>query len=147
MGVMVVLVPVAMAAAGMLETRKTEQRELVLGTRMKNRDLLNKSLVRAGWAVEEKDGVLKVEGGPDKQLTIHLNDESRTHDFRFVGDWTEEEAAELVSLIQEEYTLLLQEQVYRRLKERASTRGLELESEEVQEDHSIVLTYTVQGGP
>jgi hypothetical protein len=147
MGVSLVLIPLALAIQGMVVTRgEKRQQQFVLKTRMKNRELLLSALRKTGVEPVEKDGIIRTAHGPDKQLSFHLNEENG-YDVRFTGKWSLEEAEEWTTQLHEEYTLLLQEQVYRKLLERSKERGLDLETEEVEDDNSIVLTFTVREGP
>ena len=50
-----------------------------------------------------------------------------------------QEAAELFSELYDEYTTLVQQEIYEKLLENIKDRNLNLESEEVTEDNSICL--------
>ena len=64
----------------------------------------------------------------------------------FVGDTTLDEATDLVARIDAAYGLRVQTEVLARLRERAPAAGMEVESETIEDDHSVTLVLNVNGG-
>lgn len=62
----------------------------------------------------------------------------------FKGNIKEEEAYEFKKILETQYGKLLQEAVYSKIKQKAAEQGLELETEQIKEDDTIVLTYNVR---
>lgn len=146
MSVSLVLIPVAIAVAGAISTRKERSQEVPdsfrLGTRMKDEGLLRTAL--------ENYGCRSVAMGQTIDSTINgarilfERNERGVFEAVFVGDIPSDHAQTFLADLDEEYTRMVQQQVYQNLLSRARERGLILESEEVQEDNSIVLTLQVQ---
>lgn len=78
----------------------------------------------------------------DVQIECVFNPNRNAIDIFFIGA-NEEKAQELVSQIETEYGNVIQELVYKKLKNDAGSKGLTLESEELTENKSIVLTYNI----
>ena len=66
-----------------------------------------------------------------------------TYDFVFTGDYDEEEAKKYVKNISDEYALKVQEQTYLKLIEKIKKEKLNLESEIVDSEDSIILTLNI----
>lgn len=62
----------------------------------------------------------------------------------FRGNIRPEDAYEFKDLLETQYGKLLQEAVYNQIRQKAEAEGLELETEQIEEDDTIVLTYNVQ---
>ena len=62
----------------------------------------------------------------------------------FIGGIPAERAEEFLAGLYDQYTRQVQQEVYQKVKERAASKGMVLESEEMQADDSIVLTFCVQ---
>jgi len=71
-----------------------------------------------------------------------FNPNRKAIDMFFIGA-TESKAQNIVTKIEEEYGNVIQELVYKKLKSDATNKGLTLESEQLTEDKSIVLTYNI----
>ncbi len=78
----------------------------------------------------------------DVQIECVFNPNRKAIDLFFIGA-NKEKAQELVSQIETEYGNVIQELVYKKLKNDAGSKGLTLESEELTENKSIVLTYNI----
>lgn len=112
-----------------------------LETRCKDESLLRAALENYGCrsfvSGEQVDSAI------DGKRIVFQRNEQGAFDAVFTGGITVEHAQEFVDNLHDEYTQQVQQQVYRRLLSKAKDRGLELESEEVQQDNSILLTFTV----
>jgi hypothetical protein len=53
--------------------------------------------------------------------------------------------AQVIQMVEEQYALEVQASVYEKLRSRASEEGLVFESETVDDDNTIVLTYFTEG--
>lgn len=145
MSVTLVLIPVAIAVAGAISTRKERSQELSnsfsLETRMKDEELLKAALENYGC----KSVVMEetIDSTLDGTRILFERNEQDVFEVVFVGDISTDHARTFVAELDEEYTQLVQQQVYENLLSRARQRGLVMESEEVQEDNSIVVTFRV----
>ncbi|WP_043930620.1 hypothetical protein [Bacillus sp. EB01] len=94
-------------------------------------------------AYEKADGEIScvVQGTPltfrqngDAPFTVEIKSNPNMHEmYAYLSD------------IDEEYKRCLQSVVYEKLKQRAAEKNLSIESEEVLEDNSIVITLNIQG--
>lgn len=118
-----------------------EQDAVIASTVMKERELLKSVLTDYGCEVrlEGKELLTNVEGAT---LSFVLGKEGN-YDAWFTGDITEERAKEIVTEIQDMYTREVQSSTYNKVVKDAETKGYSLESEEMEEDNSIVLTYVI----
>jgi uncharacterized linocin/CFP29 family protein len=159
MSVEIVLMPIAIAAvAGAIKTRNENNKELArtlrneknressgyftLGTRIKDTKLLEETLKIYGCKNVLIGDDLETE--LDNVRIMFEKDENEVFNAVFLGDISLEKAKEFISDINGEYTKLVQEKVYQNLLKNASGHNLQLESEEVKEDNSIVLTFALQ---
>ncbi len=76
------------------------------------------------------------------QIECVFNTDRKAIDIVFVGA-NESKAQSLVTEIEKEYGNVIQELVYEKLKNDAENKGLTLASEQLTEEKSIVLTYTI----
>lgn len=143
MSVVIILLPVAIAAAGTLGTMSTVSEEnsdiIFLPTQMTDEKLLEKALNNYGHKTSLNGKNINLE---DSQVIFQMN-ENGIFDAFFTGNTSEEYAKNFVSDTYEEYTKLVQEQVYLNLLENLKESNLRLESEEVEKDNSIILTLTM----
>lgn len=112
-----------------------------LGTKIKDIKLLEETLKIYGCKNVLTGANLETK--LDKARVIFEKDENEVFNVVFLGNISLEKAKEFISDINDEYTKLVQEQVYQKLLKNASERNFCLESEEIQEDNSIVLTFTL----
>jgi hypothetical protein len=143
LSVTLALIPVAIAVAGAMATRKEQDppRSLRLGTRLKDEELLKAALERYGCrSVATGEAVDSALG--DTRMLFE-REENGAFGALFVGDIAAEDARTFLTRLDEEYTMLVQERVYRNLLSRAEDRGLIVESEEVRADNSVVITLRV----
>ena len=145
MSVSLALIPVAIAVAGAIATRKEAQRDpqdsFRLETRMKDEGLLNAALESYGCRSVVTGGTVDSALGDTRM--VFERDERGVFDALFVGDISAEHAGAFLTELNEEYTLLVQQRVYQNLLSRAEERGLVVESEEIQEDNSVMITLRV----
>lgn len=145
MSVEFLLIPIAISIASALAASQRKQIArpncFVIGTRLKDPKLLQAALSSLGCrSVSSGADVQSTSEGA--QISFEKNEDG-LFDAVFAGVSSQERAATFLQEVDAEYTRLLQEQVYKRLMARAKDRGLNLESQEVQADNSIVLTFTV----
>ena len=144
MSITLVLVPVGIAIAGAIAARRGPQDDLGsfrLATRMKDEKLLQAALGNYGsQAIVTSESI---DSTIDDVRILFERNEHDVFEAVFEGDITVDFAQAFLTQLDEEYTNLVQQQVYNNLLSRARERGLLLESEEVQEDNSIVVTFRV----
>lgn len=75
---------------------------------------------------------------------VYQPDENGYICLHFRGNIEPKEAYEFKDLLEVQYGKLLQEAVYNQIKQKAEEEGLKLETEQVEENDTIVLTYNVQ---
>jgi hypothetical protein len=142
MSVVIALIPVALAVAASAAARRRAEEEghatLAIQTRMRDDELIVRAL-----EVMQCDAELDASGVRATRNQFEFTF-SRGVDgvleARFGPDVAPDEAEMFVHDLDREYTRLVQERVYRRVIERAQEYGMALESEEIEEDDSIVLT-------
>lgn len=144
MGISLIAVPLALAVIGTVAVRQEagQQEEVVVfNTRIKDEELLKKTLENYECQVVHSMGVTHVEI-QETPVSLRRNEQG-VYQAYFFDSVTTEKAESVLEELHEQYTLSLQEQVYQKLKEKASERGFYLESEEIEADNSIVLTYAI----
>ncbi|KAB2952683.1 hypothetical protein F9B85_08500 [Heliorestis acidaminivorans] len=173
MSVSLILLPLGLAAAGMIgikEVEKADQLELeklrakkqkevatdsiekevskplhwyAMETRMKDLSMIGNSLDNLGCLYQSIDDLIAFRWR-EKDCFLRQN-EAGLYEAIFNDLVTVEVAQKIVAEVQEEYTKVLQAQVYTKLLAKAEERGLILESEEIEADNSVLLTFSVQG--
>jgi len=145
MSITLILIPVAIAVAGAISTRKERSEGLPnsfsLETRMKDEELLEAALRNYGCKSVTTGGT--IDSTLNGTRILFERNEQGVFEAIFVGDISADHARTFVAELDEEYAQLVHQQVYENLLSRARQRGLVMESEEVQEDNSIVLTFRV----
>lgn len=145
MSVSLALIPVAIAVAGAIAAREERTQDshgsFRLETRMKDGELLTSALQRHGC----KSVVVSetIDSALGHTRMVFKRDERGVFGAVFEGEISTEHARTFLAELDEEYTLLVQERVYRNLLSKAKERGILVESEEVQEDNSVVITLRV----
>ncbi|WP_323735865.1 hypothetical protein PXD04_08220 [Methanosphaera sp. ISO3-F5] len=76
------------------------------------------------------------------EIILKKNDDE-TLDFLFIGNYNKKEAENYVKNISDEYALLIQEQTYLKVLERIENENLNLESEIIDNEDSIILTLNI----
>ncbi|MFC7371417.1 hypothetical protein ACFQPF_06995 [Fictibacillus iocasae] len=146
MSIELVLIPVAIAVSqytsDQLEKRKEKNQSFVLPSYMKDETLLQQALEQYGChtvMVDEQN--LSIHTGAH-QMVFYKNEEN-IFDLAADSSVSREDAEEFLHQIQDEYTRILQQETYQKLLQRAERQGYVLESEEITETNSIVLTFKV----
>lgn len=146
MSIELVLIPVGIAVAqsvgSMIEKYKYEDQNYKIQTVMKRQHLLQQAIEQYGCDVHEVNQQnYQTEIGNIKIL--FQQDKHGVFEAVFDGNVDEEHALEFIENLHTEYRYLIQQETYHKLLQQASHKGLELESEEIQEDRSILLTFNV----
>lgn len=151
MSVEMLLIPIVIAAVGtagtgvsLLSSNKEISESssiLTYETKMKDSKLLKKALEVFGYEPFLQKELIDITL-EDYELIFQLNKQD-IFEAVFQGNVTEENAQKIVSDIYDEYTKLVQEQVYYKVLENIQDYDIELESESVQDDNSIILTLNI----
>ena len=147
MSIEIVLIPVAIAAISAWKAKTSADeagRQVVaVGTRMRDERLLTQALADTGAQVtSDRDSITAKWGNSEGTFTKDAHGIWSVH---FVGDPTLDEATSLVARIDAAYGLRVQTEVLARLRERAPAAGMEVESETIEDDHSVTLVLNVNG--
>jgi len=142
MSIEIVLIPIAIAvtqlASNRLEKKIENKESYKLQSFMNDESLVKKALEQYGCSFRTEDKTLSIE---DFKIGFLQNEES--FDAIFDSTIKLEDAKQFLTNIEEEYTHLVQQDTYLKLIKRAKEQGLILETEEVNENNSIVLTFKV----
>ncbi len=158
MSVSLVLVPLALAIGGALsdlsenETIKYEDVNNItennsesnkcyqVQTPIKRMDLLLRSVSELDYNLQQVNNkyIIKESNGDIEFIT-----NNNKIDILFNSNYSREQVQSISSDIYNQYTSVLQSEVYNTLKQKAEERGYTLESEAIEEDNSIVLNFTV----
>lgn len=144
MSITLVLVPVAIAVAGAIATRERSQdnpNSFHLRTKIKDEHLLKTALENYGCRTIVTSET--IDSAIDGTRILFERNEQNVFEVVFIGEISKDHAQAFLDQLHDEYTHLVQQQVYENLISRARQRGLVIESEEVQEDNSIVVTLEV----
>lgn len=131
----------------MQETKKSlglEQEEpLLIQTIMRNASILQETAVNLGYEpviLNEHQMEIQLEEG---NMIFHSGEDD-IFLATFRGNISKENAESYMTEFHDAYTTLVQQRTYQKLLEKIKERNLNLESEKVTEDNSIVLTLVVQ---
>lgn len=113
-----------------------------LETKIKDEQLLQATLKNYGSEAEVDNEEVSSRVG-DTDITF-IKDKKGTYQAYFHESIALRDAEEFLESIYEEYTRIVQRKTYEKLKERAGNEGLIFESEETNEEESIVLTFQVK---
>lgn len=145
MSLEIVLVPLAIAAAGAWKARREEKANtptIQVASRMRHGGLLANSLTDLG---------LSVTHGPDEEISasqqgkvvaFHRN----TEDLwvaTFDGSWSEADAMQLLTSLDAAYGRQVQKDVIAKIHERAPAAGMQVTSQEVDDEETVTLTLSV----
>ncbi len=153
MSVEIILIPIALkvgtmalvGAAGLVAARRLasddSEQVICFETQFKDIALLQKALqdfdcpfVLDGEQVQSNHGQARLIFAPDEQGVFNAY---------LVGNASIEEAETFLYALHDQYKRLVQQQSYETLLRRANEQSMVLEREEVLEDNSVVLTFTV----
>jgi hypothetical protein len=144
MSLEVVLIPLAIAAAGAIAARKHSpslSKSLCLETQVKDTALLERALRDYNCTTRLEANQLHARYG-NTQMIFAPNQQG-VFDAYIMGNVAIEEAQTFITDLHDQYKRLVQQQSYETLLQRAKARGLVLESEELQADNSVLLTFAV----
>jgi hypothetical protein len=146
MSIELVLIPVGIAVVqsigSLIEKNKEKDQTYKVKTVMKRQHLLQKAIEQYGCEVNELNHKNYQTQMGDIKIYFQL-DEHGVFEAVFDNSVEEEHALEFIDNLHTEYKYLIQQETYQRLIQQASKKGLELESEEIQQDRSILLTFNV----
>lgn len=146
MSVSLILVPLAIAAVSAWQASRTEADEsgrLVcqVGTRMRDERLLAAVLRDTGARVEESaDRICAAWQGVQSEFT---RDNDGIWSAHLTGDVDDARAVAIVTAVDAAYGRQVQSAVLAKLRDRAPSAGMSIESETVEEDLSVTLVLTV----
>jgi len=147
MSVSLVLVPVAFAAIAAWQASRPEQAATETGvlvqhvqTRMRDEHLLTVALSDTGALVARSDDELVADWSDVRACFSRGEDGIWKVDF--TGAVDAEQAASIVTAVDTAYGLQVQRTVLARLRERAPSAGMAVESEMVEADQSVTLVLT-----
>jgi len=149
MSLSLIIIPIALAAVSVVAAARAETGEsncssVVVGTRMRNEQLLCQSLAQLGATVSRTVDSIAA-NWPQGQAKFR-KDSQGIWSAHFSGSFDYERAASLIVEIDTAYAALVQQEVLSRLRERAPSLGMSIESENVEEDLSVTLVLNVQVG-
>ena len=126
-----------------LGLEQKEQEPLIMETIMRDASILQEATVNLGYEsdiLNKQQMKIQLESG---NIIFHKGEDDIFLAI-FSGDISKENAENYLTEFQDAYTTLVQQNTYQKLLEKIKERNLNLESEEVTEDNSIVLTLVVQ---
>ena len=146
MSLEIVLIPLAIAAVSAYNAKRendsnTGQVKINVQTRMKNQEMLIEALRVLGFSASVAENLLRINNS-DIEFLMKKN-ESDIWTAQFDIDISEDAATSLLISLDKEYGKLVQATVLKRIKERASVNGMNLESEIFNRDNSVTLTLNV----
>lgn len=145
MSIELILIPIGIAVGQKVATlidKRNENKAYTIQTVMKKEHLLKKAIEQYGCSVQGDETNYQTEVG-DIKIGFYQNEEG-VFEAIFDESVEQEHALEFIENLHTEYKYLIQQETYTRLVERAKENGLELESEAIQKDRSILLTFEVQ---
>lgn len=113
-----------------------------LATKMKDEQLLQETLQNYGSSSEVENEEVTSKIG-DAEI-VFVKDSQDMYQAYFHESIAIDDAEQFVHNIYEEYTRIVQRKTYEKLLTRAEDEGLILESEETNENESLVLTFEVK---
>ena len=146
MSLSLTLIPIAIAATSVvsyaLQDKIEEGIYYKIDTNIKDEKILTEALRNRGSSVAlDKRQIESTLGNVE---IVFQRQEDDTISAVFHQDIPVEDAEEFVKNTHEEYTRIVQQKTYHKLVERAKNEGLILESEDRNEEDTIVLTFQVE---
>lgn|SRR5690606_23906921 len=146
MSLSLTLIPIAIAATSVvsyaLQDKIEEGIYYKIDTNIKDEKILTEALRNRGCSVAlDKRQIESTLGNVE---IVFQRQEDDTISAVFHQDIPVEDAEEFVKNTHEEYTRIVQQKTYHKLVERAKNEGLILESEDRNEEDTIVLTFQVE---
>lgn len=142
MSVEVLLIPAAMAAYAAWKAKEEvgPAHSVWVQTRLRDRDLLARSLRELGMEVTVDQEGLHAEAG-DVRLRFTVNEDGVA--VAHVDSGEVEKARELIHAVDQQYAALVQVALYERVKAKASKLGLTIESERIDENNALTLVLAL----
>lgn len=135
-----------MLPANLARSRRRSPRrgpkDLILDTPFKDRSLLEEALVNAGAKHRYLDEILWAETRDEQHFFCFVK-VGEVFDAHFKHNESPAMAQQLVDRVAEQYGVLVQTQVYERVRAEAEKQGMTFKAEHVTEDHTIVVTLEV----
>jgi hypothetical protein len=145
MSIVLALLPIAIAAVGSVNSRRQLRSQgeaaFALETRMTDPRIVRDALAICGCKASTAGTT--VDSALQGSRIAFEQAESGAFNAVFYGTIPGAQAEEFLGDLYGEYSRLVQQEAYLKLKERAAAKGLILESEDVQNDGSIVLTLRI----
>lgn len=146
MSVSLVLIPLAIAAVSAWQASHTEKDDsgriiCQVATRMRDRTLLAAALTGTGAVVQQSAERITADWqGVRAEFT---RDEQGVWSAHLTGEVNDERAVQIVTSVDAAYGRQVQNAVLAKLRERAPTAGMTVESETTAADSSVTLVLTV----
>lgn len=145
MSLSMVLIPLAIGAAGTLfvKVEPLENDVIIFKTKMKNALILQETVINLEYQpniLNKNEMEIQLEEG----YIIFQKNEDNTIQTIFSENISQQQAEAYIAEIYDEYTTLVQQQTYEKLLANIENRNLNLVSEEITADNSIVLTLSLQ---
>ena len=137
------MLPQAIAAADARPRRRVKA-DMVIGTRMKDHEVLESALDAAGIKHRLFDGMLYAETRDERTLFGFIQESDGIFEAHFVHDEDPANAQRLVDATTHEYNRLVQQHVHDRVLAHARDQGFVFHSEYVEEDDTIVVTLEIK---
>jgi predicted DNA binding protein len=146
MSIELVLIPVGIAVAqsvaSRIEKHNNHDQTFTIKTVMKRQHLLQKAIEQYGCKVNELN-LKNYEAEIGDTKIYFQQDDQEVFEAVFNKSVDSNDAVEFIENLHTEYKYLIQQETYQMLIEKAENKGLILESEEISEDRSILLTFNV----
>jgi len=123
-----------------IEETVIPENQFIISSNLKEKSIINQVLNESYVGYNSKEELEKFRNIGKISFNKTING---TYDFVFTGDYDEEEAKKYVKNISDEYALKVQEQTYLKLIEKIKKEKLNLESEIVDSEDSIILTLNI----
>lgn len=143
MGIGLIMVPIAIAIVSAVNIKKenVESQSLNIQTVFRDENHLQKALQNYGCRYVSLGN--SIDSSIDGSRILFQRNQQDVFEAVFSGPITFETAQSFINDLQAEYTKEVQQQVYRNLLARSQEHGFVLETEEIQQDNSIVLTFNI----
>ena len=115
--------------------------QTIVNSYITDKDLLEEAIKQYGIKIMDNENELKAL--VEKGNIIFSQNDSGTYDLIFTGEFTNEDCENITSAIYDEYTLIVQQQVYENLINNIEKKDYTIESEVTTDDDSIVITLQI----
>lgn len=148
MSIELILLPMAVAAFSAWQAKsgadEAGRHFVAVHTRMRDGRLLKAALADTGATIaDQRDVIVAAWGETQGRFT---RDQQGIWSVHFPGETRYEMATTLIAKVDAAYGLQVQHEVLARLRDRAPQAGMEIESESVENDHSVTLVLNVNSG-